>query len=359
MSNIVISYFEPFGERKINTSMEVVRELKVSANRVCLPVSWNDISNELDKIFASEPRYLFLLGEAGDYSNVKIERFAHNNSFGTDNKGIKKNNELIIKDGLKELETNVKLEYLKDYEISNDAGSYLCNYAYYLALHKNEVTKVVFIHVPYFHSKGIRSKPRVIEDVSNIIDIVLKNDNSYLAKLNNKVVEVTEANAYRLFPYLQKEYHFPNILFGLEYHDDGSFTMTSRIDGLDSGWEENGKNKDELETVRNSLIFKAANFLDIVYHDGNSGDYEEKTHRFSPIEYYTMQGSEKKFMTLFICHADYKDELSFYKSLDKVEEDLIEVSPNEEEKKALEKAKDFISRMGMEKCKQILFKIAK
>ena len=115
MSNIVISYFEPFGGKKTNSSKEVAAELKINANRVCLPVHWDDVVNELDKILSSEPRYLFMLGEAESYPSVQIERYAHNIATGVDNGNNKRSNDAIIKDGPKELETNLDLSCINEY----------------------------------------------------------------------------------------------------------------------------------------------------------------------------------------------------------------------------------------------------
>ncbi len=359
MSKIVISYFEPFGGKKTNASKEVVAELKINANRVCLPVNWDSVEKELDKILSSEPRYLFMLGEAESYPSVQLERYAHNIATGVDNADNKRSNDLIIKDGPKELETNMDLSSITKYEISHDAGKYLCNYSYYLCLSKTVITKVVFIHVPLLHSKGSRSKVRVVQDVTNIINTIVKNDKGFLVKLSNQIIEVTENNALELYPRLQAEYRYPNILYGIEQNEDETLTMHMRADGLSGVWKMNIDEQNDKDIVKRKLFYQVINFLDGVFHDGRSSSYNEKTPRFTVEEYFAMSESEKKYMTYFICQANYTNELEFYRSLDEIEEYLIETVDNEPAVNSIKQAKDYIVRLGFERSKQILFKIAK
>ena len=359
MSNIVISYFEPFGGKKTNSSKEVAAELKINANRVCLPVHWDDVVNELDKILSSEPRYLFMLGEAESYPSVQIERYAHNIATGVDNGNNKKSNDVIIKDGPKELETNIDLSCINEYEISHDAGKFLCNYSYYLCLAKTVITKVVFIHIPLLHSKGSRSKVRVVEDVTKIINTIVNNEKGFLVKLQKQVVTISEDNALELYPRLQVEYHYPHLIYGLDKNEDDTYTMSMRVDGLVGNWKMIVDKDHSFDDVKRKLIYQVANFLDTVYHDGRSASYNEKTHFFTPGEYYAMSGPEKKYMTYYVCQADYTNELEFYRSLDKMEEYLIETVDNQEAVDNIKKAKDYISRMGLEKTKTILFRISK
>jgi hypothetical protein len=105
MSNIIVTYFEPFGGRTTNASKEVVSLLSGYQIKE-LPVSWSKISSCLDEILIDEPDYLFLIGEAGSYKEITMERTAHNISFGKDNEGVNKDNEEIIS-GDKESKTTL------------------------------------------------------------------------------------------------------------------------------------------------------------------------------------------------------------------------------------------------------------
>lgn len=168
MSKIVVTYFEPFGGRDTNASKEVVSLLNGYKIKE-LPVSWNRVSSLIDDILADNPDYLIMVGEAGSYKQLTIERTAHNIANGKDNDDVTLNNEPILKYGQDILTTNFDLNGL-NYLISDDAGKYLCNYSYYLALYKAKSTKVLFIHLPYINNNLDSLK----EDLSNIIKQLIK-----------------------------------------------------------------------------------------------------------------------------------------------------------------------------------------
>lgn len=170
MSKIVVTYFEPFGGRSTNASKEVVSLLTEYAIKE-LPVSWNKVPTFLDEVLAVDPDYLFMVGEAGSYQEINVERSAHNISNGKDNDGVTLNNEPIIKDGNDVLATKFDLSGL-NYRVNDDAGKYLCNYSYYLALAKAKNTMVLFIHLPYINNNLNSLK----EDLLNIIKSLTKED---------------------------------------------------------------------------------------------------------------------------------------------------------------------------------------
>ena len=80
--------------------------------------------------------------------------------------------------------------------------------------------------------------------------------------------------------------------------------------------------------------------------------------RFTSESYFQVEGYEKKFLTRFICQADYTDELSFYKSLDYLYQQYAKAI-NSSLIEYLDKAKEDISKMGMEESKKVLLQIAR
>ena len=168
MSKIIVTYFEPFGGRTKNASKEVVSLLSGYPTKE-LPVSWSKIPAYLDEILNEKPDYLFLIGEAGSYKEITIERTAHNISNGKDNEGVNKGNEPIIV-GDKEVKTTLFDLSKLTYHISDNAGKYLCNYTYYLALSKTETCKVLFVHLPYTEKTGPNSLDNLKRDLLNIIE---------------------------------------------------------------------------------------------------------------------------------------------------------------------------------------------
>ena len=172
MSKILITYFEPFGERTTNASKEVVSLLDGYIRKE-LPVSWSKVPSILDEIFINEPDYLFLIGEAGSYKEITVERTAHNVCNGKDNDCVVKDNEEILK-GDKDIKTTLFDLSNLPYRISDNAGKYLCNYTYYLALSKVKTCKVLFVHLPYLEESGPNSLDNLRKDLLNIIETLSK-----------------------------------------------------------------------------------------------------------------------------------------------------------------------------------------
>ena len=170
MNKILITCFEPFNNRSINASLEVVKRLN-GLDYKLLPVGFDKIGKEIDLIAKLELDYLILCGEAQSYDNITIEKVAHNVANGKDNYGIIKNNEKII-DGDDLLYSNFDVD-LKGLNLnySYDAGKYLCNYTYYLALNKlkDTKTKVVFIHFPFIIEEGGKFELDYLVSVMNEI----------------------------------------------------------------------------------------------------------------------------------------------------------------------------------------------
>lgn len=357
MKKAIITYFEPFGGRKTNASKEVVLGMNTIYERVSLPVSWKRTLPILDQIMKSDPRYLFMVGEAGDYSDVTIELVARNICSGVDEDGVKKDKDRILRAMPKEFRTNFKLEG-SEFTTSDNAGRFLCNYVYYIALLRSEITKVIFIHVPYLHSKGSRKKEAVIKKVEDIIHFLLEKDNDFLARLNNKVVTIDANNAYSLYPDLQREHNLPNILIATTKNDDGTFTMTGRADGYKGVWYEYGNlGEDELK-AKKIIYYRIARYqMGLSPEERNSPNRTTLTSRFITDEYYGLEKVMKRFVNLYICRADYTNELLFYESLDKIYESNLKSVLDFEEEKALRTSKEYVSRMGYERTKELLFKI--
>lgn len=171
MKKIFVTYFEPFGGRTTNASKEVVTLLRDYQIKE-LPVSWEKVPFLIDDILSNEPDYLFLVGEAGSYKEISMEKYAHNIAHGVDNFGVMKNDEPIISGGADILITAFDISKLP-YRISENAGKYLCNYTYYQALLKTKKTKVLFIHLPYI-DKTDNTLTNLKDTLSNIIEELIK-----------------------------------------------------------------------------------------------------------------------------------------------------------------------------------------
>ena len=303
----------------------------------------------------SEPRYLFLVGEAPVIQDAKVEVSAHNFASGYDNDEVNKEGVKIDENGPDEYRTNLDLSFLDETSISEDAGSYLCNYVYYHALQKNVLSKIVFIHVPLLHSKGQRSKGRVVEKLQFLIDHILLNDKNFLIRVGDKVVPITEQNASSYIDQIIKEHHFKRAIVGIDRNEEtGEFVMHARNDGLKGVWYEYGKSKEEEQDAYNKLMYRVLSYQNILRHKGEDELFYEKTFSFAVNEYTLSRGNIKKYMREFICNGDYASEVAFYRQMRTTYNSLIENKDESFDYQALLTAKDYISRLGMERCKEIL-----
>jgi len=159
---VIVTGFEPFGAYKVNTSQLILNELDSNIKKVVLPVSYKKVVKIIDDLFTESPDIFLMLGLAPSSTSIKLESIALNiaHSYLPDNEGIKKTNSIIFQSSPLALRTNVDIQNIHMVLLTNKipcvisyhAGTYLCNYSYYIALHKvyekKINTKVLFIHVP-------------------------------------------------------------------------------------------------------------------------------------------------------------------------------------------------------------------
>ncbi|OYT30995.1 MAG: hypothetical protein B6U94_04660 [Thermofilum sp. ex4484_79] len=188
----IITAFEPFGSHKVNSSQLILKKLNVNARKLVLPVSYASVKSILENIFTNPPSTLLMLGLAPFSTSLELEVIALNvaHSRLKDNDGIVKLNSVIYEDGPLALKTNVDVEEIHNvlYDnkipsvISYHAGTYLCNYAYYVALYnsyiRNLKTRILFVHVPNATEAVIDDpkKPSLpLDFLSKSIRIILEN----------------------------------------------------------------------------------------------------------------------------------------------------------------------------------------
>ena len=174
MKKLLLTGFEPFLKFKSNPTEAVVKELHGEAigefqvAGKIYPVAFERISKMIaDDIREEQPDVVVCLGLAGGRHNIHLERIAINCIDGRpDNHGFHPNGEKIDAAGPDGLFSTLPL---KAYEaalqaaeipaqISNTAGTYLCNNVMYSALNYIQSagldTSAGFIHVPAHHEIG-------------------------------------------------------------------------------------------------------------------------------------------------------------------------------------------------------------
>jgi pyroglutamyl-peptidase len=149
-SRTLVTGFLAFGQFDVNPSSLLARSL--DRRFELIEVSFAAVDEFVERL-ASDDGFdrLLMLGVAGDRGAIKIERCARN-WIGDipDVRGEIRGPALIDPAGpdrlpLTPFEPAIGCETLG---LSDDAGCYLCNYAYYRALRRLPHKRIAFIHVP-------------------------------------------------------------------------------------------------------------------------------------------------------------------------------------------------------------------
>lgn len=168
---LLLTGFEPFDGATRNPSGEIAQRLnrvEVGDARIdgfVLPVTRDGVLAPLREYFAeTAPDAILALGVAATRSVISVERVAINIDDYTrpDNAGVQPFGEQIISGGQDGLFSSVPVRSLTaairtagvPADVSNSAGSYLCNHLYYrLLMHARKASPerrplVVFLHIP-------------------------------------------------------------------------------------------------------------------------------------------------------------------------------------------------------------------
>ncbi|MEY2356533.1 pyroglutamyl-peptidase I [Lysinibacillus capsici] len=167
MTKILVTGFEPFLDYKINPTMQIVEELngkKIDCYDIIgriLSVDFQQSAEQLKQhIEEVKPQIIISLGLAGGRFKVTPERIAINVKDGEpDNNGYTPVDERIHEEGADAYLTNLPIRSMVNRlqaegypaEISNTAGTYLCNNIMYEGLayaQQHEGVRAGFIHIP-------------------------------------------------------------------------------------------------------------------------------------------------------------------------------------------------------------------
>lgn len=174
---LLLTGFVPFLDNPINPTEEIVKRLdgKVINNyeivTAVLPVDFHESEQQLKKaITATQPDVIIMLGLAAGRYKITPERIAINIKDGDkDNKGYIPVDEPIDPNGVDGLFSTLPIRKMVDVlkgndlpaEISNTAGTYLCNNMMYIALQEaiknNDSYLAGFIHIPASHELAIQN----------------------------------------------------------------------------------------------------------------------------------------------------------------------------------------------------------
>lgn len=169
MPHVLLTGFAPFGGESSNPSWEAAQSLEgeiIAGHRVvarCLPVEFGTSLLALrQSIVELAPSLVICVGQAGGRAQVSLERVAINvdDARIPDNAGAQPVDEPIALDGpaayFTALPVKAMLAALRNAgvpaEISQTAGTYVCNHVFYGLMHELRALPGVrggFIHIPY------------------------------------------------------------------------------------------------------------------------------------------------------------------------------------------------------------------
>lgn len=151
-SAIHVTGFGPFLDVEHNHTADLARDLSPDSHTV-LPVCYAAVEDFLRGYRLERREPLLMLGVARTNDLIHIERTARNLT-----------SELPDADGVilsgtqlstsepgaitNDLATQIALRSMGTYEVSDDAGAYLCNYIFFRAVTEMPVVPSLFVHVP-------------------------------------------------------------------------------------------------------------------------------------------------------------------------------------------------------------------
>jgi pyroglutamyl-peptidase len=166
---VLVTGFDPFGGEQLNPSWEICRRLpgEIAGLRVetCrVPCEFRRaIEVVAEAIERHHPALVVCLGQAGGRTHMSVERVAINvdDARADDNAGAKPIDEPIAANGPAAYFSTLPIKAMKramreagaPAEVSNTAGTYVCNHLMYGVLHflsgSGNPARAGFIHVPY------------------------------------------------------------------------------------------------------------------------------------------------------------------------------------------------------------------
>ncbi|QWP74821.1 pyroglutamyl-peptidase I [Lysobacter sp. K5869] len=188
---VLLTGFEPFGGEADNPSWDAVRRLhgeRIGGRRVVaerLPVAFGASLQRLRECLdASRPALVLCVGQAGGRAQLSIERVAINvdDARIADNLGARPIDEPVIGDGPAAYFSTLPIKALRaalldaglPAEISQTAGTYVCNHVFYGLMHElhrrgDARVRGGFIHIPYSPAQAARHAGAPSLDADSVV----------------------------------------------------------------------------------------------------------------------------------------------------------------------------------------------
>ena len=205
---IIVTGFDPFGGEKINPSIECVKALPeiegVELIRLELPTVFKESAKRLNEVINDvKPDAVLSVGQAGGRPGITMERIAINvdDARIPDNISQQPIDEAIQLDGEAAYFTTLPIKRIVkaireagiSAEVSNSAGTFVCNHIMYQALFAatkaDKPFKAGFMHIPFIPEQTTDKPSLPLEESTKAVQIAIETIRDYINDEDIKVQE--------------------------------------------------------------------------------------------------------------------------------------------------------------------------
>ena len=207
---IIVTGFDPFGGETINPSIECVKALPeiegVELIRLELPTVFKESAKRLNEVINDvKPDAVLSVGQAGGRAGITMERIAINvdDARIPDNISQQPIDEAIQLDGEAAYFSTLPIKRIVKAireagipaEVSNSAGTFVCNHIMYQALFAatkaDKPFKAGFMHIPFIPEQTTDKPSLPLEESTKALQIAIETIRDYLNDEDIKVQEGT------------------------------------------------------------------------------------------------------------------------------------------------------------------------
>lgn len=205
---IIVTGFDPFGGEKINPSIECVKALPeiegVELIRLELPTVFKESAKRLNEVINEvKPDAVLSVGQAGGRPGITMERIAINvdDARIPDNISQQPIDETIQTKGAAAYFSTLPIKRIVKaireagipVEVSNSAGTFVCNHIMYQALFAatkaDKPFKAGFMHIPFIPEQTTDKPSLPLEESTKALQIAIETIRDYLNDEDIKVQE--------------------------------------------------------------------------------------------------------------------------------------------------------------------------
>ena len=205
---IIVTGFDPFGGETINPSIECVKALPeiegVELIRLELPTVFKESAKRLNEVINDvKPDAVLSVGQAGGRAGITMERIAINvdDARIPDNISQQPIDEAIQLDGEAAYFTTLPIKRIVkaireagiSAEVSNSAGTFVCNHIMYQSLFAatkaDKPFKAGFMHIPFIPEQTTDKPSLPLEESTKALQIAIETIRDYINDEDIKVQE--------------------------------------------------------------------------------------------------------------------------------------------------------------------------